>query len=72
MTTVPLPICYSCVHLSVDGYEMTCAAYPAGIPTEILESEVDHRQPYTGDNGIHFEQDPDRPPPDLTAFGEEP
>jgi hypothetical protein len=72
VTTVPLPICYSCVHLTAVEYEMTCAAYPDGIPTEILESVVDHRLPYAGDGGIQFTQNPARSAPDLTVFEGEP
>jgi hypothetical protein len=72
VSTYPVPICYSCYYLEADGLGMTCAAYPNGIPTEILESEVDHRLPYTGDNGIQFKQNPDRLPPDLTVFEGEP
>ena len=71
MSSFPVPICFSCIHL-VDGEGMRCNAYPEGIPVEILESEVDHRLPYKGDGGIHFEQHPDRLPPDLTAFEGEP
>jgi len=68
MTSVAVPICESCIHLdrSVDQYR--CAAYPAGIPTEIVESEVDHRLPYDGDHGIQFEQHPDTQPPDDLVF----
>ena len=34
---------------------LRCAAYPDGIPPEILTGEHDHREPYKGDNGIRFE-----------------
>jgi hypothetical protein len=54
------------VYLTGEG--MTCAAYPSGIPAEILDSDVDHRLPYAGDHGIHFMQDPAKPEPDLTVF----
>lgn len=33
---------------------MTCAAFPAGIPTAIILSEHDHRTPYTGDGGVLY------------------
>ncbi len=72
MTTVPVPICYSCAHLAGQGAGMTCTAFPEGIPDEILNSEADHRLPYPGDNGITFEQTPGAPEPDPTPFGEEP
>lgn len=74
MTTVAVPICYSCAHLApLTGEGMTCAAYPTGIPIQIIESEVDHRLPYAGDGGIQFAQNPDLPEPaDLVFEGEQP
>lgn len=46
------PVCLGCVHLT--GPE-TCRAFRHAIPGEIFANEVDHRQPYPGDNGIQFE-----------------
>ena len=67
MSSVPVPICYSCAR---KGEGMTCTAYPKGIPMVIQESVVDHRTPYEGDHGIVFEQSPDRAEPDFaTVFG---
>ncbi len=56
------PQCDYCTHLDRErmykqGYY--CAAYPDGIPDEILFNAVDHTDPYQDDNGIRFEQDPD-------------
>lgn len=55
------PQCMPCKHLvlkrPIDG-NPRCSAYPDGIPIEILMNEVDHRQPYKGDNGIQFEARP--------------
>jgi len=48
------PICNKCVHRTPDT--VACKAYPDGIPDEILINDVDHRNPYTGDNGITFEE----------------
>lgn len=71
MTTYQAPICFFCKHLKRDGDgdpditeegRFTCSAYPQGIPEAIITSEVDHRQPYKGDNGIQFEQDTSRLP----------
>ncbi len=47
-----IPICWNCKHYRED---VTCAAFPKGIPAEILESEANHRHPYRGDHGIRFE-----------------
>lgn len=70
MTSLPVPMCYSCVHQSNDG--LACDAFPAGIPLVILDSEFDHRLPYTGDNGVRFEQDPGLPVPDFEQLGFQP
>lgn len=67
MTSLPVPMCYSCSHQDETG--LHCTAFPDGIPLVILDSEVDHRLPYTGDNGIHFEQDPTLPTPDFEHLG---
>ena len=39
----------------MDDKKFTCAAYPGGMPDEILVGEADHRNPYPGDHGIRFE-----------------
>ena len=53
------PLCVGCRHfkgfdVSQDSY--TCAAFPRGIPIEILTWKVEHRKPYPGDHGILFER----------------
>jgi hypothetical protein len=60
------PMCMSCRHYdrSDEAEEITCSAYPDGIPELILESEVDHRYPYRGDRGITFDLDPRYPMPE--------
>ena len=35
--------------------ERKCRAFPDGIPMAIWMGQHDHREPYEGDNGIHFE-----------------
>ena len=35
--------------------ELACDAYPEGIPDEILDNKVDHREPFEGDRGLRFE-----------------
>ena len=52
-----IPICWHCKHYRKD---VTCAAFPKGIPAEILESEANHRHPYRGDHGIRFEPLPEK------------
>ena len=62
MTSLIMPICLYCTHYdrSVlrDGY--FCAAFPDGIPDEIIESQLDHRDPVDGDHGIQFNPDCER------------
>ncbi|HPI13616.1 MAG TPA: hypothetical protein PK875_01965 [Spirochaetota bacterium] len=55
--------CVNCVHYfpagnDVDGH--FCYAFPEGngIPREIISGDVDHRKPYTGDNGLRFTPKP--------------
>ena len=49
------PLCNQCKHLDRIAKNATCAAYPEGIPDEILGNKVDHHKPYKGDHGIQFE-----------------
>lgn len=52
-------ICGECAHLAeepVDFESMRpkCAAFPGGIPDEILFGGFDHREAHPDDNGIRF------------------
>ena len=44
--------CLMCRRDRMDG---TCEAYPEGIPQEILRNDVDHNEPFKGDQGLTFE-----------------
>jgi hypothetical protein len=46
--------CMSCKHFNWQ-VPRTCAAFPAGIPSEIFYNRVNHDTPYSGDNGIQYE-----------------
>lgn len=48
------PACCTCRHRSQTDV-LTCAAFPAGIPTPILRGENDHRSRYDGDRGVMYD-----------------
>lgn len=56
---IGLSLCMLCKHHSLgeDGTPV-CAAFPGGIPDEILYGSEDHRFPIDGDNDVQFELDP--------------
>lgn len=60
MTSIAPPICVGCKHLIGTLLDPKCAAFPDGIPNEILLSKLDHRQPVAGDHGIQFAPDDEK------------
>jgi hypothetical protein len=64
MTYGPTAQCFTCTHYRSPFARPagqpgpagpTCAAFPAGIPTAVLDNSVDHRDPVDGDHGIRWE-----------------
>lgn len=45
-----------------DTERPVCAAFPDGIPDAIAYGPNQHTEPFDGDHGIQFEQDPSRNP----------
>ena len=60
MTTYPHPfLCVWCarLHGRNEGpmpVELSCDAFPDGVPDAIFDNEVDHRGPVEGDRGLRF------------------
>ena len=60
MTTYPHPfLCLWCarLHDRDEGpmpVELSCDAFPHGVPDSIFDNEVDHRGPVEGDRGLRF------------------
>ena len=50
--TVTSPQCHDCQNYYVGT--LNCAAFPKGIPRDILSGKVDHKTPFDGDNGIRW------------------
>jgi hypothetical protein len=60
---IKLSPCAYCLHVERIDEKLTgnCKAYPDGIPRALKWDAIDHRDPYPGDNGIRFKQDPTAP-----------
>lgn len=51
--------CITCKHYEGANSrtsKITCAAFPGGIPYEIISGQHDHKEAFKGDNGIRFEK----------------
>jgi hypothetical protein len=63
LTTGPRSQCGACAHFRSpfsrgDGDysgDPFCAAFPDGIPDEVYDNRLDHRQPIDGDHGVRWE-----------------
>lgn len=56
--------CWGCRHWIARG---TCAAFPDGIPDDILYNRAGHRVPHPGDNGLQWQafDTPATPDPEM-------
>ena len=55
----PEPKCFQCKYFTGEAegtWGYICEAFPTGIPDDIFSGEVEHTEPYEGDNGIQFEE----------------
>jgi hypothetical protein len=53
-------ICPYCKH-TLENTNTRCAAFPDGIPQDVLVTRVNHRKPVEGDHGIQFESEGEMP-----------
>jgi hypothetical protein len=60
-------LCVFCVHMRGGALPPKCAAFPRGIPRQILEGQADHRRPFPGDKGIRY-----KPHPEAVKYGTAP
>lgn len=50
------PICSYCKHFDLKTRDKeVCAAFPSGIPAEVLKGRNNHRTPIEGDHGVQFD-----------------
>ena len=52
-----MPLTNQCPNCKHYLGRLNCAAFPEGIPIEILTGEYDHTKSHEGDDGIIFEPD---------------
>lgn len=51
--SVTTPQCHSCAHWNKD---LTCKAFPTGIPTGIFMNAIDHTKKVEGDGGVTYKK----------------
>ena len=49
-----MPLCVDCVRWLPLSDPPVCDAFHEGIPAAIINGEVNHRRPVSGDHGIRF------------------
>jgi hypothetical protein len=47
------PMCHTCKHWNSD---LTCKAFPQGIPLGILTNDINHARAVAGDHGVQYER----------------
>lgn len=50
---VIVPQCHTCTHW---GGDLTCTAFPGGVPQGILMNVIDHKKSIDGDGGITYKK----------------
>lgn len=61
--TTGITMCFACQRYRGWDFQHPqawCAAFPDGIPKDILFDGFDHRHPHAGDHGLGFVLDPDQ------------
>src|SRR3954469_10774099 len=71
VTSNRLILCTACKHWERTSSSCSsCLAFPAGIPSWLLEGRANHRYPYPGDGGFRFEPADDAPNSTLSQLEE--
>lgn len=65
-------LCIHCAHRIGVRRDHQCAAFPDGIPLDIINGRIDHRLPVDGDHGIRYEHASDLRPEIRAAIDSRP